>query len=183
MDADDDTKEILAAIGVLIVVMQITEKLVDGVITYVLQGKERLTFEVLSRLQREQQSRTLGRLVKQMRERVDLHPGLDKLLTDFVLHRNQLTHRLDDVQGWDLVAKEGRKVASRFLSQLRSENQKVLEIFTGFQDVFAALINVCADKAIPASDSPIDKEKAERWGKALALLSRIQPQINSTVPF
>jgi len=53
----------------------------------------------------------------------------------------------------------------------------------GLQDVFAGLIHVCADKTIPASASEYDKEIALRWGKAMALLARIQPQLNSTVPF
>src|SRR4029077_19676966 len=55
-------------------------------------------------------------LMKQMRDRVDIHPALEGLLESFVEHRNQLTHRLGDVPGWDLETPEGRDVASKFLS-------------------------------------------------------------------
>jgi hypothetical protein len=53
----------------------------------------------------------------------------------------------------------------------------------GLQDVFSVLIRVCANKTHPATASGFDREIASRWGKALVLLSRVQPQLNSTVPF
>jgi hypothetical protein len=132
MDIDEETKRILTFIGLLVLVMQTTETMVDLVLTFVFQGREKLTLEVLERLEREKRARTLGRLVRQMRDRVDIHPALEGLLESFVEHRNQLTHRLGDVPGWDLETPEGRDVACKFLSNLQDENQKIMEIFLGF---------------------------------------------------
>ena len=118
--------------GLLNLAMQTTEELFDIVLIMVFPGKQRMTLEVLERLERERRSRTLGRLIKQMRDRVALRPDLEELLNDFVLHRNQFTHRLRDVPGWDLDSVEGRKVAWRFLSQVHAENQTLMEVFFGF---------------------------------------------------
>jgi hypothetical protein len=132
MALNKETERILTLIGLLILVMQTTETMVDLVLTFVFQGREKLTLEVLERLEREKRARTLGRLVKQMRDRVDINPVLEDLLDSFVEHRNQLTHRLDDVPGWDLETPEGREVACKFLLNLQDENQKIMEIFLGF---------------------------------------------------
>jgi uncharacterized protein with PhoU and TrkA domain len=79
MDIDEETKRILTFIGLLVLVMQTTETMVDLVLTFVFQGKEKLTLEVLERLERERRARTLGRLMKQMRDRVGIHPNGTKL--------------------------------------------------------------------------------------------------------
>jgi hypothetical protein len=119
--------------GGLVWVMQHTEKIVDVVITYLIQEEEKLTLEYIERQEKEKRSRTLGRLVKQMRDRAELDPSLDTLLENFVEHRNQLTHRLSEIPGWDSFETEnGRKVTVEFLANLNRENRQVLQIFTGF---------------------------------------------------
>lgn len=132
MALDKEIEDILAWMGLLVWIMQTTEEIVDLVLTFVFRGKERLTLEVLERLERERRARTLGRLMKQMRDRVGINPALEDLLENFIEHRNQLTHRLKDVPGWDLDTPQGREVACNFLSNLTEENKQVMEIFVGF---------------------------------------------------
>jgi len=128
---DPDTKQIFTWIGALTVGMQTTERIVDLAMTFVFPAKEKLTLQMLERLERQQRSRTLGRLAGQLRERVNLHPELVQLLDNFVEHRNQLAHRVHDIPGWNLETAEGRKVAIDFLDQLQKEDLKVLQIFLG----------------------------------------------------
>jgi hypothetical protein len=129
---DEEKKRILTWIGALIVGIQGTERIVDLVMTYVFQGKQKVTVQILERLEAQRQSRTLGRLVKVMQDRVGIHPAFDKLLENFVEHRNQLMHRLDDIPGWDLDTEDGRKIAWNFLHQLYKETHAVMQIFISF---------------------------------------------------
>src|SRR5258708_20412919 len=87
---------------------------------------------MLERLEKQERSRTLGRLVKQMQDRVGLHPALNKLLENFVEHRNQLMHRSRDIPGWDLDTEDGRKVAWGFLNQLYKQTLGLFQIFIPF---------------------------------------------------
>jgi hypothetical protein len=79
MALEKEIKDILAWMGMLVLAMQRTEEIVDLVLTFVFQGKEKLTLEVLERLEREARARTLGRLMKQMRDRVGIYPNRTKL--------------------------------------------------------------------------------------------------------
>jgi uncharacterized protein with PhoU and TrkA domain len=79
MALEKEIKDILAWMGMLVLAMQTTETMVDLILTFVFQGKEKLTLEVLERLERERRARTLGRLMKQMRDRVGIHRNRTKL--------------------------------------------------------------------------------------------------------
>jgi hypothetical protein len=112
--------------------MQITERVVDLVLIFVFQGKQKMTLQALEHLEQQRRARTLGRLFGQMRGRFDLHPALLALLDNFIEHRNQLIHRIRDIPGWDLETTDGRKAAIGFLSQLQAEDLKVMQVFLGF---------------------------------------------------
>jgi hypothetical protein len=121
-------REILESIGVILIAVQGAEKTIDLALTFVFQGEERLTLQKLERLKAAERSRTLGRLLQQLRERVELSPEFDVLLTQFLSDRNTFIYRILEVPGFDLSTREGINAATAFLSRFFSETQRVLSI-------------------------------------------------------
>ena len=118
--------------GVILIAVQSAEETINFALTFVFQGEERLTLEKLERIEAAERSGTLGRLLKQLRERVELSPEFDVLLTQFLSDRNTFIHRILEVPGFDLSTREGRNAATAFLSRFFSETKEVLHVFWAF---------------------------------------------------
>jgi len=132
MPLSDHQQQILTSMGVTLILLQSTEKIINLCMTFVFQNSSRLTLEALELQQKEEQKKTLGYFLRELRKRADLAPEFDQLLRDFLNHRNTFIHKLSDLPGWDLDSPEGRQIAERFISKLTNLNQRVLGIFIGF---------------------------------------------------
>src|SRR5260370_14825997 len=92
-----EQKDILAQVGMALVVLQVVEQIIRLVTTYVIQGPEPLTFEYLEALDRKERNKTIGFLLHKLRERVDLDDSFDDTLCQFLKMRNTFVHNLDEI--------------------------------------------------------------------------------------
>jgi len=124
--------DLLEAIGIILIALQAAEKSVNFALIFVFQDGNALTLEKIERLKAEEKSRTLGRLLGQLKRRVELAPDFEEMLSQFLDDRNVFIHRIDDTPGFDLTTSNGRKAAAIFLSRLYAETKSVLHIFFTF---------------------------------------------------
>jgi hypothetical protein len=124
--------DVLKTLGLAMIVGQGVEHSLSSCLTFPLHGEPLQTVEQLQLLLERHSKATLGRLLKALRERVDLHPTFDDKLERFLQHRNIIAHRLHDVPGGlDLHSDEGRARLKAFLLQYMEEGHIVSMVFLG----------------------------------------------------
>ena len=130
---DKSQRDILFRIGVALLLMQTTEQLISMCLTYVLPEGGVLTLEMLER--HNQKKRTLGQFLIELRKRVDIDQHFDVILEEFLVKRNTLIHRIEDVPGWSLHDEQGCQIARQFVDRLIIVDNYV-------RDTFMALLSV-----------------------------------------
>lgn len=124
--------DVLKTLGLAVIAGQGVEHLLSSCLTFPLHGEPLQTVEQLQLLLERHSKATLGRLLKALRERVDLHPTFDDELDRFLQHRNIIAHRLHDVPGgFDLHSNEGRGRLKAFLLQYMENGHTVSMVFLG----------------------------------------------------
>lgn len=124
--------DVLKTLGLAMIVGQGVERMLSSCLTFPLHGEPLQTVEQLQLLLERHSKATLGRLLKALRELVDLHPTFDGKLDRFLLHRNIIAHRLHDVPGgFDLHSDEGRGRLKAFLLQYMEEGHSISMVFLG----------------------------------------------------
>ena len=127
----DDKADIFIRVGVTLLHMQATEAAIRHVMTFVLQRDVGLTLESLQTQEKEEQHKTIGYFLGQLRRRADIAPQFDATLRLFLENRNKLVHRAEEVPGWNLETPEGREVARGFVDALLNQSSQVLLTFAG----------------------------------------------------
>lgn len=124
--------DVLKTLGLAVITGQGVEHVLSSCLTYSLHGEPLQTVEQVRLLLERHSKATLGRLLKTLRERVDLHPTFDDKLDRFLQHRNIIAHRLHDVPGGlDLHSNEGRGRLKAFLLQYLEDGQTLSMVFLG----------------------------------------------------
>jgi hypothetical protein len=117
---------ILSLMGVCLLHVQLTERIVTEVVSSVLQGPEGKTFiEQTERRRRK----TLGDFLKELPTHVKIEPDLHDKLWHFLSARNKFIHNLREIPGWDLRTAEGRDVATKFLEDMLSSAAEIGGLF------------------------------------------------------
>jgi len=127
----EDERDILAAMGVALLLIQTTEQLLRLCITFVLQKQSPLTLEALERQEKAERKKTLGYFIGELRKRAALQDDLDLLLDEFLEDRNTFVHHVSNVQGWDIRTENGRVVCSAFVGGLIRRTETIMKIFLG----------------------------------------------------
>lgn len=127
---DREVETTLMAMGTALVSIQMTEKLLRVLLTYVFQ-KQRLTLESLERQQSAERRKTIGYFLAELRKRVDVEPSFDAVLSEFLDKRNAFVHDLAEVDGLNLQSPEGIAVAKRFVHLLLHLNDQVTSVTLG----------------------------------------------------
>lgn len=124
--------DVLKTLGLAMIAGQGVERLLSSCLTFPLHGEPLQTVEQVQLLLERYSKATLGRLLKALRARVDLHPTFDDTLHRFLQHRNIIAHRLHDVPGgFDLHSDEGRGRLKAFLLQYMEDGHTVSMVFLG----------------------------------------------------
>lgn len=150
-----DHQDVLLAMGVAVLMLQTTEKVIRLCMTLVLQKQAPLTLEALQEQEDAERNRTLGYFLTELRKRADVHAGFDTLLSDFLRNRNDFIHDLSRVSGCGLGSQEQTAGARQFIHQLIRQSETVLKVFMG-------LVSAWQDQAqFPKSSLPSDAWFAE----------------------
>jgi hypothetical protein len=125
-----DQNNTLATIGLLVVLSQTVERMLNMLLTFVIQDGEPLTYERLMRLDETHHKKTLGFFIREMRKRASFEDTLDATLERFLKSRNQLIHHFGEVPGSELATEADLEAIGIFLHQLYSDLSSVL-VFCG----------------------------------------------------
>jgi hypothetical protein len=88
--------------------------------------------------------RTLGMLLRSLREAADMAPEFDQVLRDFLLQRNLLAHELSLQPWFDLSTETGRDAIWKWIKEYYGNLNDVLMVFTSYNMMF--LKQLGADK-------------------------------------
>jgi hypothetical protein len=130
-DFSEEQKDILTRMGLALLFIQTTERVIQACMTYALPAGGVVTLEMLERLQGDERRRTLGQYLTELRKRVELDDQCDALLEEFLEKRNALIHRIDAIPQWSLDHDQGLGAARRFMDRLIELNAVVLRVFLG----------------------------------------------------
>jgi hypothetical protein len=125
--------EIYKLIGTLLIATQWVEQIINDCLGSVIRFLQIATIdELYVPNEKKKYKKTLGQLLKLLRERVSIEPSFDSLLKSFLMNRNTFAHRMLSLPGWTLETEAGRQVAIEFLERYREELTQVNRIFTAF---------------------------------------------------
>lgn len=122
-------KRVLVEIGMLVVTMQTTERLIASALTYAIPETRIRSIEDLSSAEERYSKQTLGKLVRQLKMRVEIDDDFTDVLHAFLQDRNSLIHDITRIPGFDLKTKAGLKSAEQFLDNLHANMVTVTKVF------------------------------------------------------
>lgn len=113
----------------LVVNMQMTEKLIAAALTYAIPESRIRSIEELSGAAERYSKQTLGKLVQQLKMRVEIDDDFIEVLHAFLQDRNTLIHDVKRIPGYDHKTKAGLKSAEQFLDHLHANMVTVTKVF------------------------------------------------------
>ncbi|EQB8042455.1 hypothetical protein ACSZOL_04580 [Aeromonas hydrophila] len=125
-----NSEDIYSLIGFTLTYIQVVERSISFVTTYVLQDDDPLTLAKLNSIQAKERKKALGYFIGKVKERATLALPLENLLSDYLKNRNDFIHNNDQIPEWDLNTERGRCVAKQFTVNLLRQAHKVNEIFS-----------------------------------------------------
>ncbi len=117
--------------GVAVLLVQTTERVIRLCMTLVLPKDAPLTFEKLQQQKESERNKTLGYFLSELRKRVDLDEHFDLLLKEFLKNRNDFIHDLDRVPGWGFSKPQNVVASKKFVYQLIHQADNVTKVFSG----------------------------------------------------
>ncbi|MCZ7563808.1 MAG: hypothetical protein M5U08_08340 [Burkholderiales bacterium] len=142
MEIPREHQQVLIAMGVAVLMLQVTERVIRLCMTIVLQKQSPLTLEALQAQEEFERNKALGYFVAELRKRADLQDGFDALLKDFLKNRNDFIHDLSRVPGWELGSEEQTEKAKRFVHGLIHQSDRVLKVFLGLVSAWQEQVGV-----------------------------------------
>lgn len=123
MPTQDNT---FATIGILVVTTQTIERMLNMLLTFVLQDGVPLSYLRLMELDAKHRKKTLGYFIREMQKRATFHDNIDSVLERFLENRNSLIHRFDEIPGSALESDDDRKKLRGFLAQLGADTETLM---------------------------------------------------------
>lgn len=122
----------LAKIGFLLLDVQATERAIKLCSKVALPKLDYILNDLGERLQNGKYDRkTIGQMLKELRERATFQEDFENILEQFLRKRNVFAHDLANICGWDMKTEEGLKVANNFLDSLIDDSRTVRAVFVG----------------------------------------------------
>lgn len=114
-------RELLGFLGETLLHVQAAERQLQFCISYFFPGDKPKTIEEVEAQASAERKKTLGQLLRLMRERMPVNQLFDKELEEFVDDRNALVHRFLNVQGVNVQNVKGIRNAVKFLQGLKAQ--------------------------------------------------------------
>jgi len=129
MSAIGDTdEEVFAQIGVHLLLVQDFEHLLRFAVRVALRERSEITIDSLT----EDDRRTMGQFMRDLRKDASLHADLDSLLKEVLDDRNLFVHRLRDQPWFDTSTTEGRDRIWEWFGRAQPRLEEAIMIFTAF---------------------------------------------------
>jgi hypothetical protein len=132
-DPTDNEEVIFAQIGLLLLLVQDFEHLLERSLKIIFADQVDLTPEKLFSADK----RTLGALLKDLRARAHIEENIDVLLTQVLEDRNLFVHNLRQQPWFDTKTTKGRDQVFKFFFHFQPRLGKAIELFTAviYQDM------------------------------------------------
>lgn len=122
----------LAKIGFLLLDVQSTERAIKLCAKVALPELDLILTSLGERLQNSEYDRkTIGQMLRHLRERATFQSDFEAILERFLRNRNLLAHDLTNIAGWSLKTADGIKAANEFLDKLVDDSKTVRSVFIG----------------------------------------------------
>lgn len=131
MDIPQEHQEVLVAMGVALLLLQTSERVIRLCMTLVLPKHGALTLEALQRREESERNKTLGYFLAELRKRIDIDAQFDLLLRDFLKNRNDFIHNLSRVPDWGFKKSHDVAASREFVYRLIRQSEKVTKMFSG----------------------------------------------------
>lgn len=128
--AHPNPEDIYSIMGFTLTVMQSVEQTLRFVSTFVLQDGVELNMARLESINKKERKQALGYFLGKIRNRTELLPHLDNVLTTYLNNRNDFIHNQGAIPGWNLAFEEGVAVAIAFTFNLLNQAHRINEIFS-----------------------------------------------------
>jgi hypothetical protein len=132
-------------IGLLLVLIQNTEHAINASLSWVFADQP-VTLEQIAFFEKLKQKRTLGRLLRELRERVNVDRRFDGLLTSFLQDRNRFVHSLFIERGFSINEAKNVPRIRKFVDSLTDRAVIVLAAFNAFIEIWAAEHDLAHDQ-------------------------------------
>lgn len=132
-------------------------------------GGDRITVESLEADDEHVRRKTLGQLIGKLRQRAEIAPAFETLLSGFLTNRNRLVHHLSDE--FDHSSAEGRIGSTAFCRLVASEAAEVMGVLYAVQLAWMDLL----EESVPGLSLPREPvlEDFRPWiDRARALIER-----------
>ena len=128
MDTIPEEEELLAQLGVTLILLQDLEQILCHCMKLVFGDKRIITVDEFLGPDRW----TLGAFVSHLRKTVILDESFEQMLNDLVEERNIFAHRLREQPWFNTETKDGREATWRFLISLFQKIEEATHIFHSF---------------------------------------------------
>lgn len=133
--ATDFQEETVFLVGFTLMKVQFCERSLGQCLTIIFSTQEKVTTEDLYRMDQTHFDATLGQIKRKMKEKFDIRPDFETILTDFVRDRNRFVHRLFSEEGHTLDTDESCSKVRPFLSNLGELADKIGDMMADFSTV------------------------------------------------
>ena len=127
--------ELTSRIGVALLQVQQTEKILDVFLKHVLPA---LDPDALITQNEARRGQTLGQLLGELRKKLDVDPTFDELLKSFLKDRNDFAHDLFRVPHFNL-GDDGVRVGLEFVTSFTRRAVHIRNVLMGFNRMLAGL--------------------------------------------
>jgi len=126
--------EFYAQLGRTLLQIQHAEGYLQACLSYFLRAGEATTVEAVEAMAAKDRKKSLGKLVKIIRERIVVQNDFADKLDKFVTDRNDVAHRFLKVEGVTLNTEEGLREGLEFLEIVWDESNEVRKTIKGLMD-------------------------------------------------
>lgn len=125
----DEQTQLFALMGMTLNHVQQVEMIINKTLLFVIQEGDYLDKNGWEKQKKLLTRKTLGQMIKILKDRVVLHECFEEFLASFLRDRNILAHNLDSVKDYDLETSEGRAAMRSFLTDLFDNATHLQKIF------------------------------------------------------
>jgi hypothetical protein len=126
---EEQTNQTLQSIGNALMGVQLVEHLIGICLDLVFKPSQPFSAQDLENLGILERRETLGRLLRELRKEVEVHPELIEYLNEFLDQRNRLVHRLLEIPDFHLSSGPGYEELKVFVTTVTINNARLARLF------------------------------------------------------
>lgn len=129
-DLSDDQKHTLYTVGETLLHIQTLEFVLSRCLTCVFPPEARMSADAIYALDAKNQSKTLGQLLRALRDTLEIEPEFGGRLQNYLEKRNLFIHDLFLDERFDLNTEEGRERLETFVNDIYEDVEYLRTVFT-----------------------------------------------------